>query len=103
MWSMRRDASSTSWEDMNDRIEKCAFVALIHPGANVTDLPLEIFGGGVTGGQASTDFNGDGRTDFVDFYLFADAYGSTNAKFDLDGNGTVDFADFFRFVDAFDA
>lgn len=68
-----------------------------------SDLPLEIFGSGVTGGQASTDFNGDGRTDFVDFFLFADAYGSTNAKFDLDGNGTVDFADFFRFVDAFGA
>ncbi|MDE3259288.1 MAG: hypothetical protein OYM47_15790 [Gemmatimonadota bacterium] len=51
--------------------------------------------------QASTDFNGDGRTDFVDFFLFADAYGSTNATFDLDGNGTVDFADFFKFVDAF--
>lgn len=66
-----------------------------------SDLPLEIFGSGVTGAQASTDFNGDGRTDFVDFFLFADAYGSTNAKFDLDGNGVVDFADFFRFVDAF--
>ena len=51
--------------------------------------------------QAATDFNGDGKTDFVDFFLFADAYGSTNATFDLDGNGTVDFADFFRFVDAF--
>ena len=51
--------------------------------------------------QTSTDFNGDGRTDFVDFLLFADAYGSTNATFDLDGNGTVDFADFFKFVDAF--
>ena len=51
--------------------------------------------------QATTDFNGDGRTDFVDFFLFADAYGSTNARFDLDGSGTVDFADFFKFVDAF--
>ena len=51
--------------------------------------------------RASTDFNDDGRTDFVDFFLFADAYGSTNATFDLDGNGTVDFADFFKFVDAF--
>ncbi|MDE3258594.1 MAG: fibronectin type III domain-containing protein [Gemmatimonadota bacterium] len=68
-----------------------------------SDLPLEIFGTGVTGRRATTDFNGDGRTDFVDFFLFADAYGSTNAKFDLDGNGTVDFADFFRFVDAFGA
>ena len=52
-------------------------------------------------GQASTDFNGDGRIDFVDFFLFADAYGGNDARFDLDGNGTVDFADFFRFVDAF--
>ncbi len=50
---------------------------------------------------AATDFNGDGRTDFVDFFLFADAYGGTDARFDLDGNGTVDFADFFKFVDAF--
>ena len=51
--------------------------------------------------QAATDFNDDGKTDFVDFFLFADAYGGTDAKFDLDGNGTVDFADFFKFVDAF--
>ena len=50
---------------------------------------------------AATDFNGDGRTDFADFFLFADAYGSTDPKFDLDGSGTVDFADFFKFVDAF--
>ena len=50
---------------------------------------------------APTDFNGDGRTDFADFFLFADAYGGTDAKFDLDGSGTVDFADFFKFVDAF--
>ena len=55
--------------------------------------------GGAT--TAATDFNGDGRTDFVDFFLFADAYGGTDARFDLDGNGTVDFADFFKFVDAF--
>ncbi len=66
-----------------------------------SDLPLEIISSGVTGGQAATDFNGDGRTDFVDFFLFADAYGGTDARFDLDGNGTVDFADFFKFVDAF--
>ena len=51
--------------------------------------------------QAVTDFNGDGKTDFADFFLFADAYGGTDAKFDLDGSGTVDFADFFKFVDAF--
>ena len=51
--------------------------------------------------QAATDFNGDGKTDFVDFFQFIDAFGSTDAKFDLDGSGTVDFVDFFTFVDAF--
>ena len=50
---------------------------------------------------ATADFNGDGKTDFVDFFLFADAYGGTDPRFDLDGNGIVDFADFFKFVDAF--
>lgn len=51
--------------------------------------------------HAPTDFNGDGRTDFADFFLFADAYGGTDPRFDLDGNGRVDFADFFKFVDGF--
>ena len=50
---------------------------------------------------APTDFNGDGRTDFADFFLFVDAFGSTDPRYDLDGNGVVDFADFFKFVDAF--
>ncbi len=57
--------------------------------------------GGTT--TAATDFNGDGRTDFADFFLFADAYGGTDSRFDLDGSGTVDFADFFKFIDAFGA
>ena len=58
--------------------------------------------GGSGGGQATTDFNGDGITDFVDFFLLVDAYGGTDARFDLDGSGTVDFVDFFQFVDAFE-
>ena len=49
----------------------------------------------------TTDFNGDGRTNYADFFLFVDAYGGTDARFDLNGNGTVDYADFFKFVDAF--
>ena len=57
---------------------------------------------GQTQTQAATDFNGDGKTDFADFFKFIDAYGTTDARYDLDGNGTVDFADFFKFVDAFD-
>ena len=51
---------------------------------------------------AATDFNGDGKTDFVDFFQFIDAFGGSDPRFDLDGSGTVDFVDFFQFVDAFD-
>ena len=65
------------------------------------DLPLEVISE-ATSQQAATDFNGDGKTDFVDFFLFIDAFGGTDSRFDLDGSGTVDFVDFFQFVDAFD-
>ena len=64
--------------------------------------PVTFTAVGQASGQTTTDFNGDGKTDFVDFFLFADAYGGTDSRFDLDGSGTVDFVDFFRFVDAFD-
>jgi hypothetical protein len=47
------------------------------------------------------DFNGDGRVDFADFFLFADHFGGTDPLFDLDGDGRVDFADFFLFADHF--
>ncbi len=68
----------------------------------VAVLAVDTEGNANTGpATAATDFNGDGKTDFADFFLFADAYGGTDAKFDLDGSGTVDFADFFKFIDAF--
>ena len=63
------------------------------PGTGTTTPPAQT--------SAATDFNGDGKTDFVDFFEFIDAFGSTDSRFDLDGNGTVDFVDFFEFVDAF--
>ena len=64
-------------------------------------LPLEVLGA-TAGGRTTTDFNGDGATDFVDFFLFVDAFGGTDTVFDLNGDGTVDFVDFFAFVDGFD-
>ena len=64
-----------------------------NPGTGTTTPPSQA--------SAATDFNGDGKTDFVDFFQFIDAFGSTDPRFDLDGNGTVDFVDFFQFVDAF--
>ena len=65
------------------------------------DLPLEVFGPVEGEALAATDFNGDGRTNYADFFLFVDAYGGTDARFDLNGSGTVDYADFVKFVDAF--
>ena len=51
--------------------------------------------------EASPDFDGDGETGFSDFFLFADAFGSSDPRFDLDGSGTVDFGDFFLLADHF--
>ena len=51
--------------------------------------------------RATPDFDGDGVTNFADFFLFADAFGGTDPRFDLDGSGVVDFGDFFIFADAF--
>ncbi len=49
------------------------------------------------------DFDGNGAVDFLDFFMFADAFGNPNAEpiYDLDGSGSVDFMDFFIFADAF--
>ena len=52
-------------------------------------------------GHATPDFDGDGETGFADFFLFVDAFGSSDARFDIDGSGVVDFADFFLFADHF--
>ena len=47
------------------------------------------------------DFDGTGRVDFSDFFLFADGFGGNDPQFDLDSSGRVDFNDFFIFADAF--
>ena len=47
------------------------------------------------------DFDGDGFVGFTDFFLFADAFGSTDAMFDLDQSGVVDFFDLFILADYF--
>ena len=52
--------------------------------------------------KAASDFNGDGVTDFSDFFLFADAFGGSDPRFDLDGSGSVDFADLFLLAEQFD-
>ena len=53
------------------------------------------------------DFDDSGRVDLEDFFLFADAFGTTDqslgwdSNFDLDASKIVDFDDFFLFADAF--
>jgi hypothetical protein len=47
------------------------------------------------------DFDGSGKVDFTDFFLFADGFGGTDPKYDLDGDGAVGFGDFFIFADNF--
>ncbi len=47
------------------------------------------------------DFNGDGRVNLYDFFMFADAFGGTDPEFDLTGDGRVNLSDFFVFADAF--
>jgi PKD repeat protein len=58
----------------------------------------------VVGGESSGipgDFDGSGKVDFSDFFIFADGFGGTDPAYDLDGSGKVDFSDFFIFADNF--
>ena len=47
------------------------------------------------------DYDGNGKVDLFDFFLFADAFGGTDPEFDLTDDGKVDLFDFFVFADAF--
>ena len=72
------------------------------------DPDREVFGVSLTGSGlapldlqvavSDSDFDGDGRIDFDDFFLFAGAFGGTDPVFDLDKSGRVDFDDFFIFA-----
>lgn len=48
----------------------------------------------------SADFDGDGKVGLKDFFLFASAWGGTDARFDLDGDGKVGMGDFWLFKNA---
>jgi len=58
-------------------------------------LPREIVG----------DFNGDGKVDFDDFFLFAAVFGqkatTDTVRYDLDSDGEIGFNDFFLFAQDF--
>ena len=75
------------------------------------DPEHEVFGVSLTGSGlppldiqvavSDTDFDGDGRIDFDDFFMFAAAFGGTDPVFDLNKSGRVDFDDFFIFATDF--
>jgi len=49
----------------------------------------------------SPDFNGDNIVSLDDFFMFSEAFGTTDADFDIDGDGVVGFDDYFRFADSY--
>ncbi|MFA6110127.1 MAG: choice-of-anchor D domain-containing protein, partial [Candidatus Latescibacterota bacterium] len=61
----------------------------------------------ITGQVIQGDLDGNAEIGFDDFFIFADAFGSTpssanwNAGADFDGNGEIGFDDFFIFADNF--
>ena len=67
-------------------------ILLVHFAATLTSRPVVQQG----------DFDGNGRIDFTDFFLFADSFGSTDPVYDLNNSGRIDFLDFFLFADFFD-
>lgn len=67
-------------------------------------LPFSRIKASATG---SADFDGSGRVDFDDFFLFAESFGRRRGgagyslKFDLNADGDINFDDFFVFADRF--
>jgi len=57
--------------------------------------------------ELSGDFDGNGRVDFDDFFMFVKHFGASEGEpdfdlmYDLDGNGHINFDDFFSFVAEF--
>ena len=77
-------------------------------GPSAVDVTSTItLGDGAAPSAATPDFTGDGKVDFSDFVLFAQAFGlgvgdaTYDAKFDLDGSDKVDFGDFVAFAQSF--
>ena len=50
---------------------------------------------------APFDLDRNGAVDLTDFFLFAEAFGTSLPRFDFNGDGVVDLSDFFLFAGAF--
>jgi hypothetical protein len=85
--------------------------SLFHGGRRVIACALFLlFLGGLIAQEVFalvSDFNGNGKVDFDDFFLFASAFGKKqgnrdfDARFDLNKDGSVDFDDFLAFAGDF--
>ena len=75
------------------RVDDSADSRTVHSSSSIVADPVT--------GVLPGDFDGTGKVDFEDFFLFADKFGGTDPLYDLDRNGTVDLSDFFVFADNF--
>jgi hypothetical protein len=87
-----------------------AYAASIQVASNDAQNPsvtVLLSGKGATVVALLGDFDGNGKVDFDDSFLFADHFGTTPASpiwdpiYSLDGDPDVDFDDFFIFADHF--
>ena len=101
--------SSTLAEKLETTVE-LREVKLLTEGQTASDVltPALIVEVDLGAGQAG-DFDRDGDTDFKDFFLLADHFGSRegepdfDSRYDLNGDGWVGLDDFFLFADHFGA
>ena len=83
---------------------------LVDPRLTAFDIRLTLllpFTRATVSPGVSADFNGSGKVDFDDFFMFAETFGKGrgeagfNAKFDLSADGVINFDDFFIFAERF--
>ncbi len=89
--------------------EAGAFSGKLTLSGNAGTTEIAVSGTAVDASVAgrTPDFTGDGRVNFEDFVLFAQAFGSQEGqpgydpRFDLNGDDAVNFSDFVTFASAF--
>ncbi len=107
------DKKRWGWMVKKSRLVRCGYLYVQGKGSEMTKrvvlfISLVSFVLGPFPSHAQTrspDFDGNGKVDFEDFFLFAAVFGSRApadlAKYDLDNGGLVDLEDFFMFAQAF--
>jgi cysteine-rich repeat protein len=91
MWALQIDTASLTRGRHNAKsyFEQSAAVRSGYGKSVSFDI-----GEGGAPGTGSTDINGDGKTNLVDFSIFLLAWNTDDARSDFNGDGTVNLADF---------